>query len=191
MTDEIKEPVTELIIEPSTTQPESINPAPKKSKKTVWIIAGVILVGICICLILCIAVFASGTGSVAKEQKPIMSVLDTFMKEMEAKNGENAYSLFSPRAQKQTPITDLEKMYEGNNFLLFENYVGLTIQNLNLTAAANIDPNLPQGNVANVAAIINYSDGFTGELTATLEKVDGNWKIHYVHVTIPPNKFAP
>lgn len=33
MTDEIKEHVTEPIIEPSTTQPESINPAPKKSKK--------------------------------------------------------------------------------------------------------------------------------------------------------------
>ncbi|HCK66993.1 MAG TPA: hypothetical protein DHW49_12075 [Anaerolineae bacterium] len=66
-------------------------------------------------------------------------------------------------------------MYEGNNFLLFENYEGLTIQNLNLTAAANTDPNLPQGNVANVAAIINCSDGFTGELTATLEKVDDNW----------------
>jgi len=77
---------------------------PRNLKKTVWIIAGVIFVGICICLILCIAVLASGTGSVVKEQKPIMSVLDTFMREMEAKNGENAYSLFSPRAQKQTPL---------------------------------------------------------------------------------------
>ena len=89
------------------------------------------------------------------------------------------------------PITDLEKLTQGNNYVIFEGYESLTVQNLNLAASANTNSDLPQGTVANVTGTVSYEDGFTGKLTAVLEKVDGEWKLFNFFVTVPPDKFQP
>jgi hypothetical protein len=111
------------------------------------------------------------------------------MKNMEAKDVESAFALFSPRAQRQMSITDLEELTEGNNYRLFEGYESMSLQDFELLAAADTDPDMPQGTIANVTAIAFYADGFTGDLTAVLEKVDGKWRVFSFQVNVPADKF--
>jgi hypothetical protein len=53
-----------------------------------------------------------------------------------------------------------------------ENYQSISMQNVNPCVVVNKNPDLPQhqGTVANVKGFIEYSGGFTGNFTATLEK---------------------
>jgi hypothetical protein len=197
MTDELHEPVQEPIAEsePITEnpafEPSIISPTPKKSNKNLWIILGIVIAAICICSILCVALIATGAGKIMVEKAPVEAVLDSFMKDMEAKDVKSAYTLFSPRSKQQTPITEFEKMIQGNNYVIFEGYESLTVQNLNMGTAANTNPNMPQGTFANVTGAVSYKGGFTGKLTAVLEKVDGEWKLFNIYVTVPPDKFQP
>jgi hypothetical protein len=193
MADEAQDLIQEQKIEHPVIEPMAVAPTPKKPNKNLWIVLGIVtaLICICSCAILCVALGAAGVGQVMVETVPVTAVLDSFMKDMEAKDVESAYALFSPRSQRQTPITDLETMDQGNNYVLFEGYKSLSIQNLNLTATVNTNPDLPQGTVAKVEATVTYQDGFTGRITAVLEKVDGTWKIFNINVTVPPDKFQP
>ena len=191
MNEEIQQPVSEPTVENPVIEPNVVPPPPKKSNKNLWIVAGIIIAVLCLCSILCVALVGTGVGKVMVERAPVEATLDNLMKNMEAKDVESAFALFSPRAQRQMSITDLEELTEGNNYKVFEGYESISIQNLNLTAAANTNPDLPQGTVANVTAIVSYAEGFTGDLTAVLEKVDGEWKLFNFHVNVPPDKFQP
>lgn len=191
MADESQGPVQEPKTEGQTVQPIVTPSAPKKSNTNSWIIAGAALVVICICGVICLALLGTGVGKIIVERAPIEAVLDAFMKDMQAKDVESAFALFSPRVQRQISIADVQDMIDGNNYILFDGYQSLAVQNLNLTAAANTNPDLPQGTVANVDGAISYSGGFTGSFEATLEKVDGKWMIHRINITVPPDKFQP
>lgn len=191
MTDEPQVPLPEPQPGGSVIQPGVPSPKPQKSNRNLWIASGIAVAVICLCSILCIALTATGIGKIIVEKAPIESVLDAFMKDMAAKDIESAYDHFSPRTQRQMAVTELEKMIQGNNYILFKGYESLSVQNLNLTAAVNTNPDLPQGTVANVEGTISYEGGFTGQFNAVLEKVDGLWKIYNINVTVPPDKFQP
>jgi hypothetical protein len=189
MNDELQQHTSEQKVDNPVIEPNVIPPTSKKSNKNFWIIAGAVIVVLCLCSILCVALVGTGVGKVMVERAPVEATLDMLMKNMEAKDVESAYALFSPRVQRKMPITDIEKLTQGNNYKVFEGYESLSIQNFNLTAAANTNPDMPQGTVANITAVVSYSDGFTGNLTAVLEKVDGEWRIYNFHVNVPPDKF--
>jgi hypothetical protein len=191
MTDESQELISEPKTESPTVQPNAGTPVPNTSNRQLWIIAGLFVAILCLCIFPCLGLVGTGVGKVIVERAPVEATLDTFMKNMEAKVVESAYALFSPRAQRQMPIIDIEELIQGNNYKVFEGYESLTIQNFNLTAAANTNPDMPQGTVAKVTAMVSYSDGFTGNLTAVLEKVDGEWRLFNFHVNVPPDKFQP
>ena len=189
MNDELQQDTTGPKVDSPLIEPNVVPPTPKKSNKNLWIIAGAVIVVLCLCSILCVALVGTGVGKVMVERAPVEAALDTLMKNMEAKDVEGAYALFSPRVQRKMPITDIEKLTLGNNYKVFEGYESLSIQNFNLSAAANTNPDMPQGTVANITAVVSYSDGFMGNLTAVLEKVDGEWRIYNFHVNVPPDKF--
>lgn len=163
----------------------------QKSKKNFWVILGIVLITACICLILCIVLVVIGVGSAFTERAPVESVLDTFMTHMAKKDAESAYALLSPRVQRKASPDDLEKQLVGNNYILFDGYKNLSVQNINLTATVNANPDLPQGTVAKVAGVVSYDGGFKGQINAVLEKVEDVWKIYSVNVTVPPDKFQP
>ena len=189
MNDELQQDTSGPKVDNPPIEPNVVPPTPKKSNKNLWIIAGAVIVVLCLCSILCVALVGTGVGKVMVERAPVEAALDTLMKNMEAKDVEGAYALFSPRVQRKMPITNIEKLTQGNNYKVFEGYESLSIQNFNLSAAANTNPDMPQGTVANITAVVSYSDGFMGNLTAVLEKVDGEWRIYNFHVNVPPDKF--
>jgi hypothetical protein len=194
MTDELQpllsEPLPEIPPIPAIS-PDVITPQPKKSNKNLWIIVGIVLGLLCLCSIICVVAIVLGVGKVGVERAPVEAVLDAYMKSMAAKDIEGAYALFSPRAQRQFLSSDLQELTEGNNYYVFKGYQSLEIQIVNINAAVNVNPDVPQGTIANVTAIVSYDAGFTGSISAVLEKVDGTWMLHAINVTVPPDKFQP
>jgi hypothetical protein len=188
MTDDIEK--LEPVLEPVSAQPapDAIPVPPKKSKKTLWIILVTVLAVICLCGGVIIALVSTGLYTTFKERAPVEAVMNTLMTDMAARDVESAYALFSPRAKRQVTQADLEKLLVGNNYVIFEGYESLSVQNINLTAAANTDPEMAQGIIATATGSITYADGFTGSFKAVLEKVDGTWMFHSFNVTVPPDK---
>jgi hypothetical protein len=168
---------------------DSISSQPKKSNKKTWMIIGIVAAILLLCSIICIALFGAGMYKVYKEKAPVESVLDTYMQRMLDKDAESSFALFSPRAQRQMSISQLQEMFEGNNYLLYEGYQSLSISNIYISAAANTNPDLPQGTVAEVDGIIMYEGDIQGSFNGVLEKVDDEWMLYNITVTVPPEKF--
>jgi hypothetical protein len=174
---------------PSTPSPTpSIPPQPQKSNKNIWIIAGIAVGIVCLCSIICIAVFGGSMFRIYKEKAPVESVLDAYMTAMVNKDADSAYALFSPRAQRQIPVSKIQELLDGNNFVVFEGYQSLSIGNINISATANTNPDLPQGIVAKVNGIVTYEDDVQGTFNGILEKVGDQWMIDSMFVTVPPSK---
>ena len=188
MTDDIEK--LGSVPEPDSSQPapDVVPVPPKKSKKTLWIILVTVLAVICLCGGVIIALVSTGLITTFKERAPVEAIMNTLMTDMAARDVEGAYALFSPRAKRQMTQADLEKLLVGNNYVIFEGYESLTVQNINVTAAANTDPDVPQGILATVTGSITYTDGFIGSFKAVLEKVDGTWMLDSFNVTVPPDK---
>jgi hypothetical protein len=169
--------------------------APGKPRKTLWIVAGSIVSVLCLCALAVLAVavptLVKSVIAVMQERDPVTAVLDSFMQKMVARDTQGAYALFSPRAQRQVPVSEIAKMIQGNNYVLFDGYRQLEIDNLTLTAAVNTNPDVPQGTLANISGTVSYDGGIKGKLTATLEKVNGVWMIDRVDITVPPEKVKP
>jgi len=172
-----------------TNTPNDISPQPKKSYKNVWVIVGITIGVLLIGAIICLVTGSLGVGNVNAEKASVESVLDSYMKSMVSKEIESAYALFSPRSQRQIPISEIQELVDGNYYILFDGYQNLSVQNINLTVSANTNPDLPQGSVATVNGIINFEGGFQGTFRATLEKVDGKWLLAGINITVPPDKF--
>ena len=174
---------------PSKPLPSSsISPQPQKSKKNNWIIVGLLVGILCLCSVVCVAVFGTAMFKVYKEKAPVESVLDAYMTAMANKDADNAYALFSPRAQRQVSISQIQDLLEGNNFLVYKGYQNLSVGSINISATANTNPDLPQGIVAKVNGVIIYADDVQGHFNGVLEKVGDKWMIDSINVTVPPGK---
>lgn len=174
-----------------TNEKESIPsqyPKPeRKPARTLLIIAGVLVLGI----IVCIGTILLGARKIAVEKGPIEEVLNSFMTAMVARDTTGAYALFSTRAQRQLPISNLEDLLQGNNYILFEGYQSLSVQNINLQNSINTNPDLPQGTLAKVSGVISYRDDFQGGFTGQLEKENEKWRLTGINITVPPDKIQP
>ena len=98
-------PVPEFVSSPPPPPRENYysKPLEFKEKKNLWAIAGIVIAVICICSVICLALVGTGVGKIMVERAPIESILDTFMKDMVAKDIESAYALFSPPCSKANP----------------------------------------------------------------------------------------
>jgi hypothetical protein len=163
-------------------------PAPVKSRRTLFIVLAVVAGVVLLCGILGAVTIGRAIFSISTEQATITPVIDRFMQAMSRRDTDAAYRIFSSRAQRQTPIADLEAMVEEPNYVLFEGYQSVAIQSTNLTSAINTDPDKPQGSVATVSGTVTYTDGTTGTFQATLEKESGEWRLFFINVTVPPGK---
>ena len=124
------------------------------------------------------------------EREKIESTVAYFMSAMAAKNTEQAYTIFSTRAQRQTKLADLAKLLAGNNYALFDGYQSVSVANMNFTTGLNSNPDVPQGNVVTVNGTVKYSGGFTGRFDAVLEQENGEWRLDGVNVVVSPDKIG-
>ncbi len=168
---------------------------PSQPKKSRSILLGIIfassVVGVCLCLITCLAPFVISAVKTASEKAPVESVLNAYMEYMAVKDVNSAFALFSPHMQEQTPAEYMQNLVADHNYAMFSGFQNLTVDSLKLGSETSSDPTKPQGTIAMVSGTISYSDGFTGQYVAILEKIAGTWKLYSVTVTVPQNKGAP
>lgn len=189
MTEESIQPPTQWgdpQIPPSST---ATPPTRQLLNKKVWIIGSVVIVaGLCLCSVACLAMLGISLFRVNAERQPVSQLLDAYMRYMSNKDVEAAYALFSPRAQRQMSYSELEKMLEGNNYILFEGYQSLEVSELRVEAVAHNNPDAPQGIVATAKGVITFEGGIQGTFNGVLEKVGDTWMLDDVYVTVPPDK---
>lgn len=187
---------TSLSGQAASTVPESPAPAPvserpPRSSRRLLFFWGALALIICGCLGICGIAVGTAFYKSIKETPAIERITGEFMKAMAGRDTVQAYSLFSERAKRTFQIADLEKMLEGNNFILFDEYNSLKIDNIMIKATFNTNPDLPQGVVADVKGAISYNRGFTGTFQALLEEEGENWRLFIINITVPPGKFSP
>jgi hypothetical protein len=141
------------------------------------------------CGIAVVAAIVLGIINVGQQNAPIEAVIDSFMSSMEGRNSAQAYALFSPRVQRIYPESKLKEGFKGENYVLYEGYESISLTHVKVSIAANTDPEKPQGIVASVSGKITYQFGIEGSFTGTLEKVDGVWRLFYINIRVPYNKF--
>lgn len=173
---------------PALPASSPLPPQPPTSNRKNWIIAGLGAGILCLCVAACVAVFGTTMFKIYKEKAPVESVLDAYMNAMEKQDAESAYALFSPRVHRTVPISKIEELLEGNNYALFEDYQTLSVGNINISAAAHTNPDAPQGIVAKVNGVVTYENDVKGTFNGVLEKVDGQWMIDGIFVSVPPSK---
>jgi hypothetical protein len=166
---------------------------PQRSRKALIIAIVTLVVLSCVCLGICVAAggwgIITGTLTMAREKDNVTAVLDDLFQAMAHEDAEAAYALFSTRSQRTTSLADVEKLLQGNNLVLFDGYLDLTLTNLSIKKAINTNPDLPQGTIAEVSAAVLYKGGFTGQLTSVLEQEDDGWMVFSFRITVPPDKF--
>lgn len=188
MDDETFQSDDEFQTKGNVESPEQPFAQPEKPKRSVKFYVGIVAATVCACLTIGGAMIALGLNKATSEKAPVETVLDEFMVAMVEEDNEAAYALFSQRVQRQMPLTQIEEMVQGNNFVLFEGYRSLTVNNLKILAVSNTNPNVAQGTVAEVTGSISYENDFTGRFEATLEKADEDWFIHNINIIVPPDK---
>jgi hypothetical protein len=148
-----------------TTPPQPI-PGEKSRRKRVVI--GALVVGLCLFMGLCGVVFGAGILKVTIEKPKVERVIDKFMSAMAAKDADKAYTLLSTHSKKKASLADVEKLLNGNNYLLFDGYQSVTIPNFTLNAAFSSDADMPQGTFAQADGTIAFRGGFKGTVNAVL-----------------------
>ncbi len=163
---------------------------PRKRSRKKLVIISTVVVGLCLVLTLCGLLFVGGNIRVALERDDVEQAVHQFMLAMARKNVNAAYALFSERAQETVSLSKLQEMVEGNNYVLFDRYDSLEVSWLNVGPAVSSNPEMPRGIVAKAAGETRYTDGSMGSFQAVLERVNGEWKLTGVNVTVPPAKFG-
>jgi hypothetical protein len=171
--------------------PPDVHLPPAKSRRTLWIILGSVSGILVLCIVLAALLIGRSILSISTEQAAVTPVIDRFMHAMTQHDAQAAYRLFSSRAQRQTPLADISTLLDGPNYVLFDGYQSVTVDTTNLTSSINTNPDVPQGSVATVSGTVAYTGGVTGSFRATLEKEDGDWRLFFINVTVPPSKMQP
>lgn len=170
--------------------PAGAPPPAKKSRRTLFLIIGGVASTLCVCVAVVAAFVAQGIFAVSREQAAITPVIQQFMAAMERRDTDAAYDLFSSRAQRQTPLAEVEQLVGGENYVLFEGYEDAKVETTNLTSSINTNQDVPQGQVATVSGSITYADSVQGTFRAVLEREDDAWRLFSINVTVPPSKFT-
>ena len=145
-------------------------------------------------LLLCAGLAALGVGSSmyisVTEKDDVKAALDIYMQRMSAKDAGGAYALFSSRARRQMPASQLETGLHPPNYSIYEGYLSLEVDSMNVQQSVNTSPDVPQGTLATVQGRITYADGFNGNFQSLLEKEGGRWMLDRIDIVVPPDKIS-
>jgi hypothetical protein len=173
---------------PPLTEVEPASMTPRKRQNKQILIAGVLVAGLFLCVMLCVVVGGIGMIKASLERDDVERVVDEFMHAMAKGDTDAAYALFSTRAKRTVSRSKLDKLLQGTNFALFDGYTSAQIAKINLSRAFQTNPDLPQGTVAEVNGTITYEGGYIGRFEAVLEQEHKEWRLFVINVTIPPDK---
>lgn len=133
--------------------------------------------------------YQQAVAYVESEKPSVQRSVNAFMVHMNSQDPAEAYTVFSPRSRRLTPLTTLEKMVESN-YVLFEGYKSVTITDLRISQNYDSNDNKPQGTVGYATGTILYKNGAEGDFVAILEKEGIHWLIYSINLDVPQSKVS-
>ena len=165
---------------------------PGRKKSRAWVIIVVVVAAACLlCAVVGGLVFGKSIITSITEKDDIAQVCDRFMHAMLDRDVDSAYALFSTRARRQVPITELQALVQDNLYLLFAGYEGLEITDIRVSDRVDANPDVPQGWVAEVDGVIHYDSGPDSTFNAVLEKENDAWMLAGFYITPVPERLGP
>lgn len=156
--------------------------APRRKWKLLLAVGGVLLLAPCVCCGGISALIGRNIYLAATEREAIQQELHQFMTHMENKQIPSAYALFSARAQGLVPRSQLQDAVNGPMYAHYEDYEQISITFVNVTSTVDSNRSKPQGTVASVRGTVSYAGGVQGTFGATLEREEGQWRLHVINV---------
>ena len=184
---DIEYPDAEDILESNDITPELEN---KKSKRRVFLRVVTLLILLSwVCGATGLAALFMDHGKSQNEQSAVVDVVDQYMRYMQVNNAEDAYNLLSLRQQQYISLNDLKAQLDGENHIPFEGYQSIRVKQFNISSRILSNVQLMPGLSAELVCEVTYHGGLIGEITANLEKQDGEWKLSGIKIIAPPDKF--
>jgi hypothetical protein len=172
--------------EPQVYYDDAGRPAtpPKKWRPSIFVI---VLVSLC-CLsavVFSIYSYLYIQPDNAADQAAIEKLVDQFMRDMAARDTVNAYALFTSAARRTIPLSDLEKLLEENDQVLYFGYQKVEITSLEVSSGLDISPSAVENRIAKVKGKVYYEGGSVGLLDAVFMRENHTWRIHNLNLNIP------
>lgn len=133
--------------------------------------------------------YQQAVAYVESEKPSVQRSVNAFMVHMNSQDPAEAYTVFSPRSRRLTPLTTFEEMLE-NSYVLFDGYESVTITDLRISQKYDSNDNNPQGTVGYAMGTILYENGTEGSFEAILEKEGIHWLIYSINVGMPQSKVS-
>lgn len=118
----------------------------------------------------------------------LASVVHAYMSAMASNDAEGAYDLFSTRSQQQVKLADVKKLLHGEGQMVFQGYQSSRVNHTDIRVLLSTDPTLPRGLTARLLGTATYEDNLQGSFEAILELDGGQWQLHSIRVTGPPER---
>jgi hypothetical protein len=165
-------------------------PEVKKSKKRIFLRVVTLLVLLSwVCGATGLAALFTDRRQSQGEQSAALDVVDQYMRYMQVNNAKDAYNLLSLRQQQFISLNDLEAQLDGKNHVPYEGYQSIRVKQFKISSRFFSNVQILPGISAELICDVNYHGGLVGEITATLEKQDGEWKLSGIRIIAPPDKF--
>jgi len=156
-------------------------PATPRSRSWLWLIVGGAVASVCLCSGLCLVPSGLLIYRATAERVPVERILNDFLADVNAKRIDEALARFSSRA-KRTAAMNREQIEQFADAPYARGCQAAHVTNINVSQNYNTNQDVPQGTVANVSGTLDYSDGVRGTFRATLEREQGEWRLHSVHL---------
>lgn len=184
---DIEYPDAEDILESNEFTPELEN---KNSKRRVFIRVVTLLILLSwVCGATGLAALFMDHGKSRNEQSAVLDVVDQYMRYMQVNNAEDAYNLLSLHQQQLISLNDLKAQLDGESHIPFEGYQSIRVKQINISSHMLSNFQFLPGLSAELICYVTYHGGLIGEITANLEKQDGQWKLSGIKIITPPDKF--
>jgi hypothetical protein len=174
------------------TPPDFPRLATQPAKKSYrWLIIGLagLLVLTCLCVAGVAVILIRNIAAVPEDIQAIERQIDQFMQFGEKHDAESAFALFSTRGQQNMPLADIQKLFGRTNSDLFREYTGLTTSHYGFHTSTegdqDSDGGLPSGSFVTLEGELEYEGDMRGTFDATLEQVDGQWKLYNIRIGAP------
>jgi hypothetical protein len=145
-----------------------------------WLVALGAIASVCLCSGLCLVPSGLLIYRAAAERQPIETVLNKFVADLNADRIDEALARFSSRAQRTAQV-NRQQIEQFAKAPYARGSSATHVTNINVSQNYNTNQDVPQGTVANVSGTLDYTDGSHGTFQATLEREQGEWRLHAVH----------
>lgn len=174
------EPTSEAI---GTIPEAKLAPSPvKKSRTRLIVLVIVLLAGVWISIPY-IQFFVNFAVSFPQEIKRIEVLVQDFLTAMSSKDTDAAYEMMSTEGDAQTQRSNIDTLLQGKNYVVFEGFREISLKDINISQYGAYK-------YAEVSGDVFYDGGFVGDFSGKLVKEGEGWRIQWLTVNAPVEKFV-